>query len=42
MDDLLRFIRIEDEAKLRTKHDMIAKQVATTNVVSLVESKVNK
>ena len=42
MDDLLRLIKIEDEVKQRIKQDMIAKQVAMANVVSLVESKVDK
>ena len=42
MNDLLRFIRNKDEAKQRAKHYVIAKQVATANVVSLVESKVDK
>ena len=44
MDDLLWFIRIgiEDEAKQRAKHDVITKQVATVNAISLVESKVDK
>ena len=42
MDDLLPFIRIEDEVKQRAKHDVIVKQVAMANAVSLVESKVDK
>ena len=42
MNDLLQFLRIKDDVKQRAKHDVITKQVAKANVVSLVKCKEDK